>query len=129
QQAGFLSQQQGNQFVCISDGELPAIVHVDERRLKQALLNLIANAAKFTRRGTISLTVAARPAPEAPQWLLQFAVADTGTGIELDQQRHILEGMSRAPAANGKMGLGLHIVQNIVRRMDGELYLHSVPNQ
>lgn len=129
QQAGFLSQQQGNQFVCISDGELPAIVHVDERRLKQALLNLIANAAKFTRRGTISLTVAAHPASEASQWLLQFSVADTGAGIELDQQRHILEGMARAPVANGKMGLGLHIVQNIVRRMDGELYLHSVPSQ
>lgn len=129
QQAAILSQQQNNQFVCIADTELPACVFVDERRLKQALLNLLSNAAKFSRQGTITLTVAALPDREPHQWLIQFSVSDTGLGITPTEQRELLEELQQVPTKQRGDGLGLHIVQNIVRQMGGELHMYSRPQE
>ncbi|TSD59262.1 histidine kinase [Variovorax sp. KBS0712] len=123
QYADALAQRQHNSFELTIDGELPALVHLDGKRLQQVVLNLLSNAARFTRNGAIGLRLQAQPSHGA--WLLHFEVTDSGTGIDADT----LERMTRLLADNAPSmaggGLGLVIAQRIVQRMGGRLAIHS----
>jgi signal transduction histidine kinase/DNA-binding NarL/FixJ family response regulator len=104
----------------------------DARRLEQVLLNLVANAIKFTRDG--SITLSARPGPGDE---VVFAVRDTGIGIAEAAQPAIFEDFIRLPAtaeAEGApggapegTGLGLGIARRIVTAMGGRIGLESRP--
>ncbi|TDG10218.1 PAS domain S-box protein [Paraburkholderia guartelaensis] len=103
--------------------DLPAVVCVDERRLRQVLLNLLANAVKFTDRGEIRLSV--RPG-EAGR--LRFDVHDTGVGISADRLEAIFQPFEQAGdhmRRTGGAGLGLAISRQLVRMMGGEIYVRS----
>lgn len=129
-QAGTLSLQQGNRFHFEISDILPHTLLLDERRLQQALLNLLSNAAKFTHSGTISLYVRAVPAHESGlEWSVDFAVSDTGIGIPIDRQATIFEAFEQEQPRSGSVGLGLFIARSIVRTMGGELQLESAPQQ
>lgn len=117
-----LSRQQDNQFLCDST-PLPATVLVDGRRLQQILLNLLANACKFTHHGTISLTVEAQRSSD--HWILAFTVADSGPGIDVPHQASVFNAFEQVRPENSGVGLGLFIAQNIVRNMGSELHLVS----
>ncbi|GER15353.1 sensor histidine kinase [Variovorax boronicumulans] len=123
QYAHALAQRQHNSFELTIDGELPALVRLDGKRLQQVVLNLLSNAARFTRNGTIGLRLQAQPSDGA--WQLHFEVTDSGTGIDADT----LERMTRLLADNAPSmaggGLGLVIAQRIVQRMGGRLAIHS----
>ncbi|PIF74013.1 signal transduction histidine kinase [Variovorax sp. 54] len=125
QYADALAQRQHNSFELTIDGALPAMVHLDGKRLQQVVLNLLSNAAKFTRNGTIALRVHALPAAVGDAWQLHFEVTDSGTGIDTDT----LDRMTRLLADNAPSmaggGLGLVIAQRIVQRMGGQLAIHS----
>ncbi|RMF10540.1 MAG: PAS domain-containing sensor histidine kinase [Alphaproteobacteria bacterium] len=98
----------------------------DERRLKQALFNLLSNAMKFTPpRGHITLGAAA----EGDDIL--FWVADTGTGIAAEEQQNVFERFitgSNAPKGQGA-GLGLSLVKNFVELHGGSVDLKSARNK
>ncbi len=117
-------QNQHIEFDCPGDiGQAVA----DERRLKQALLNLISNAVKFTPTGG-RLRVAARREGEN----LCFTVADTGIGIATAQQGEVFEKFARGKDATGRftgVGLGLALVRHIVELHGGTLSITSSPNQ
>lgn len=124
--AGALAAQQQNRFVFARALRLPGPVMLDARRLQQVLLNLLANAAKFTRDGQVTLTVAAEPRGEA--WLLTFSVDDTGIGIASEDQTRIFGEFEQGQRLGGGVGLGLFIARRIVSSMGGDLQLDSAPN-
>ncbi|MEN2470289.1 sensor histidine kinase [Burkholderia sp. GS2Y] len=120
-----LCGQQDNRFVYRPDTPLPRTVSIDGMRLQQVLLNLLSNASKFTRDGTVTLSVHAARDGEA--WRLLFEVADTGIGIDITGTRDIFRAYQQVQAVNGGTGLGLFIAQRIVGAMGGELTVASQP--
>ncbi len=121
--AAALCARQHNQFAYEATSLLPANILADGRRLRQVLLNLLSNAAKFTHHGTIKLTVDAKRT--GTQWLLRFAVQDNGTGIAIQSQSTIFDAFRQLQKVQGGVGLGLHIAQSIVQGMGAELEIRS----
>lgn len=123
-----LSKQHDNEFTIRVSSQIPKTIYVDGRRLRQVLLNLLSNAAKFTRRGHIRLIVSATQQPDDTSWRLYFAISDSGIGIDTEVQAQIFQEFSQADEDSGGVGLGLYIAQSILRSMGSELDLESSPN-
>ena len=110
----------------------PSLVHVigDPNRLRQVLLNVIANAIKFTERGEVAVTV---DRDEVVKDFVQFTIRDTGIGIPPEKQKLIFEAFSQADSSQtrnyGGTGLGLTISARLVGLMGGEITVQSVPHQ
>jgi signal transduction histidine kinase len=106
-------------------GALPKLVSGDGLRLRQIILNLLGNAAKFTRQGSITVRVA--PVADANGATLAIAVEDTGIGIPRDRQAAIFEAFVQAEATTasrfGGTGLGLPISARLAALMGGQLVL------
>lgn len=126
QYADTLAQRQRNLFELDVLGALPTAVQLDSKRFQQLLLNLLSNAAKFTRDGKIGLRVQARPRQDS--WRLEFDVWDSGVGIEKEDQARIVKAFEQgAPSSNGH-GFGLTIARRIVQHMGGRMQLESRRN-
>nr|WP_284700858.1 ATP-binding protein [Robbsia betulipollinis] len=123
--AAALSAQRGNRLIFGMEMAVPALVRTDGKRLRQVLLNLLSNAAKFTRRGTITLDV--RASMHGARADFHFAIADTGDGIDLQAQQDIFRAFHQIERSRGGVGLGLHIVERILREMHSGLHLQSTP--
>jgi signal transduction histidine kinase/AmiR/NasT family two-component response regulator len=108
--------------------DVPDRLMGDPVRLRQILVNLVANAVKFTERGSVSVTVS-RTAAGA----MRFDVADTGIGVPADKQRLIFEAFAQADGSTtrrfGGTGLGLSITGRLVALMRGTLSLTSHSGQ
>ncbi|HXV63194.1 MAG TPA: response regulator, partial [Vicinamibacteria bacterium] len=107
------------------DGELPETIESDPNRLRQILLNLVANAIKFTEHGSVRLfTRLLRETEE-----LQFEVIDTGVGISLEKQQKLFEPFAQADDSPSRRftgsGLGLTISQRLARLLGGEIRVES----
>jgi len=109
-----------------SDGDLGVIV-ADERRLKQALMNLVSNAIAFTAPGGKISIGARRDGGEAA-----ISVTDTGVGIEAEDHERVFEKFERGNASGGRttgVGLGLSLVKQIVELHGGRVELDSAPGK
>jgi PAS domain S-box-containing protein len=116
--------------------EAPRWVRGDITRVRQVLINLVANAVKFTDKGEVCVTVSVlghKPAParadaEAPLQL-EFAVRDTGIGIPADKLPRLFNAFSQVDASTtrkyGGTGLGLAICQRLVEMMGGTIRAES----
>jgi adenylate cyclase len=106
-------------------------VHADNMRLRQILLNLLSNACKFTKGGTVRLRVAR--AEEASQHWVDFAVSDTGIGMTEEQLGRLFQEFSQADASTtrqfGGTGLGLAISRRLCRLMGGDITVTSAPGE
>ncbi|MCS4292032.1 signal transduction histidine kinase [Comamonas sp. BIGb0152] len=122
-----LCAQQNNHFHCHVSGALPRRIAMDGKRLQQVLLNLVSNAAKFTRDGVVTLTVNARQ--EGEFCVLHISVSDTGIGIDLAQKPDIFDAFQQIQAEGGSTGLGLFISQRILMAMGGSLEVSSTAGQ
>jgi signal transduction histidine kinase len=104
------------------DGALPPM-YVDEEKLRQIVINLLSNAAKFTERGAIRLRA------EAAEGSVAISVADTGIGIPPDKLEMIFREFeqvdSSSTRARGGTGLGLAIARRLARLMGGEVGVRS----
>lgn len=118
-----LCAQQNNRFRYHPSAQLPRQVSLDGRRLQQVLLNLLSNAAKFTRDGVVTLSVIAQQ--DGTDCTLHFAVSDTGIGIDLQKNADIFGAFQHIQSASGSTGLGLFIAQRIVTAMGGSLSVTS----
>jgi len=103
----------------------------DVTKLRQAIFNLLSNAAKFTQNGQITLTALREEQPEG-DWIV-ISVADTGVGISQEQQANRFSNFSQAnpgiAAKYGGTGLGLSLSQNLCRLMGGQISLTSEPGK
>src|SRR5205807_4117000 len=106
----------------------------DAGRLRQVLLNLVANAIKFTDAGEVVVRVelAGDPAVEGDVGL-RFIVRDTGIGIPRDQQERIFRAFEQEDTSTtrryGGTGLGLTIAARLVALMGGEITVESEPGR
>lgn len=99
------------------------MIHVDATKLRQTVLNLLSNAAKFTRNGMITLAV-----NRLGSWI-EIAVADTGIGMSREQQQALFSNFplasSKTASVNGGAGLGLALSQKLCRVMGGGIEFDS----
>ncbi|WP_075880746.1 ATP-binding protein [Vreelandella massiliensis] len=103
--------------------DVPAWIHIDAARLRQILLNLIANAVKFTDQGSVTVEI------DATYQRLFIRVIDSGCGISRAQQQHLFEPFQQADASvarrYGGTGLGLAICKRLCKAMQGRLGVES----
>jgi signal transduction histidine kinase/CheY-like chemotaxis protein len=120
----YSAQEKGIELIVSLAPGVPHEVEGDSTRLKQILINLLANAVKFTEKGWVKLTVES-PTPGQ----LLFAVSDSGIGIAPEKQQLIFEPFSQADASTtrqfGGTGLGLSICHSLTELLGGELRLES----
>jgi signal transduction histidine kinase len=100
-------------------------------RLRQALLNLLSNANKFTDHGTI--TIDARQGQEDGRDRVSIAVTDTGIGMTAEQMGKLFQEFSQADASTtrkyGGTGLGLVISRRFCQMMGGDITVESAPGR
>ena len=128
-----LAQKNGNVLEIQAADELGAML-ADAAKVRQALLNLLANANKFTHNGTIAITAARELAAnghdsqEQTEWIV-FNVADTGIGMTPEQMARLFEEFSQAGASTtrqyGGTGLGLAISKRLCQMMGGDITVAS----
>jgi len=127
-------------FVLEAASDLPHAVRVDEKRLRQILLNLLGNAIKFTDAGSVTLRVqsfeplekSTDPAPAVRHVRLRFEVEDTGIGIPVEQQSRLFQPFAQLgefKRREGGSGLGLAISNALMNLMGGKIGLHSEPGK
>jgi len=106
-------------------------MHADLTRVRQCMLNLISNAAKFTDHGVITLDVS-REGAEETGWVV-LSVSDTGIGMTEEQLGRLFEAFSQAEATTAKKyggtGLGLAISRRFCRMMGGDVTVTSIPGE
>ena len=111
---------------------LPPVLHGDSARLAQALVNYLANACKFTERGSIVLKARVIDENE-DSYGLRFEVSDTGIGLSAEQQGQLFQlftqGDSSTTRTYGGAGLGLALTRRIALLMGGEVGVDSAPGQ
>ena len=125
------AQEKGLVFVYDAQADLPHVVHIDEKRLRQVLLNLLGNAVKFTDRGQVTLRLRSTGAGNG-RVQLRFEVEDTGIGIRPEHFETIFrpfEQVGDVQRRGGGTGLGLAISRQLVRLMGGEIDLESEPGR
>ena len=120
----YSAQEKGIELVVTLAPDVPSEVEGDSTRLKQILINLLANAVKFTETGWVKLMVEC-PTPGE----LLFSVCDSGIGIAPEKQGLIFEPFSQADASTtrqfGGTGLGLSICHSLTELLGGELKVES----
>jgi signal transduction histidine kinase/CheY-like chemotaxis protein len=125
------AHQKGLELVYDIRPSVPDILVGDAHRLRQVLVNLVANAIKFTDRGEVVVTLEA--APERGPNVVHMLVRDTGMGIPRDKQDAVFEAFSQADSSHsrryGGTGLGLAISSRLVRLMGGEIWVRSEPGR
>ncbi len=111
------------------DSAVPPLIVGDATRLRQVLVNLVANAVKFTERGEVLVSVSVVAGAAADRVRLRFAVRDTGIGIAPDRMNRLFKSFSQVDASMtrrfGGSGLGLAISQRLVALMDGRIWVES----
>jgi PAS domain S-box-containing protein len=122
------AHKQGLELACHIPPEVPDSLIGDPGRLRQIVVNLAGNAIKFTEQGEVVLDVEIQA--KGDEVVLHFSVRDTGIGIPPEKQRLIFEAFTQADSSMTRKfegtGLGLAISSQLVRMMDGEIWVESV---
>jgi two-component system sensor histidine kinase/response regulator len=124
-------------FECAPD--VPQYIRTDERKLRQVLINLLGNAIKFTRAGSVTLRVsesasrvgesADRSCADSPTRLL-FEVQDTGVGIAPEEMHQLFQAFTQTTSGQESLegsGLGLALSRRFVQLMGGDITVESPP--
>lgn len=121
------AEEKGLELSYLLSSNLPRYIVSDPTRLKQIFDNLISNAVKFTRKG--SVTLAAKKIVEDGIEKLNFSVIDTGIGIAENDKKKLFQLFSQVDGAItrkfGGTGLGLMITKQLVEMMEGEIFVES----
>ena len=116
------AQQKNIKFIYEELSPLPKMVHGDDKRLRQVIINLLGNAVKFTQTGHVAFKVGVE------QDNLRFQIEDTGVGIDESELNKIFEPFQQVGEQqyhSEGTGLGLSITQKLVDMMEGELHVTS----
>lgn len=124
--------QNGNKLVVERDPRISGVLEGDSTRITQVLMNLIQNANKFTKEGSIRIQVVLVREDENSQWI-RFEVKDTGIGIAEEDQKTLFQPYVQTEKGRSKeyegTGLGLSICQSLVRLMGGQIGVISQEGQ
>lgn len=105
----------------------------DPTRIRQVIINMLGNAYKFTERGAVTLRAYLREDKGSEGVLIQFEIQDTGIGITTEQRERLFQSFSQADSSvtrkYGGTGLGLAISRSLVRLMNGDIGVKSIPSQ
>lgn len=111
------------------DQSLPKLIYGDMARLRQVLINLVANAVKFTNQGGVYLVASCVPAAD-DKLVVEFTVKDTGIGISPEKCDRLFQPFSQLDSSMtrkyGGTGLGLAICKSLVGMMGGEIRVESM---
>lgn len=125
-------QEKNLQLVKVYDHNIPDVLVGDPVRLHQIILNLISNAVKFTNSGKITVKVELVEDDEENA-VINFAVTDTGIGINQDKISTIFENFQQATSGTSRLfggtGLGLAIVKQLVESQGGNIHVESKVKQ
>jgi signal transduction histidine kinase/CheY-like chemotaxis protein/HPt (histidine-containing phosphotransfer) domain-containing protein len=118
-------------FVLEIDENFPRKLIGDELRVKQVLSNILSNAVKYTREGTVTLTVGSKDFSRRRERkaFLRFVVRDTGIGMRDEDVRKLFSGYTQLDTNTNRTiegtGLGLEITKNLVEMMGGTITVES----
>lgn len=119
-------EKNGNHLQLLVDDRVGSM-RADLTKIRQSLLNLLSNAAKFTKNGIVKVQVAEQVVEASKQ--VVFEVSDTGIGMTEEQQKDIFEPFTQAEAGTtrnfGGTGLGLALTRHFARLMGGDLRVES----
>jgi signal transduction histidine kinase len=119
------AEAKGLRFVIDIEDE-SIVMQTDAKKLRQALINLLGNAVKFTEEGTIRLHVH----DDDDENFVDFDVVDTGRGIATEHLERVFDSFWQADQAPsrraGGVGLGLHVTRQLVRLLGGEVTVRSI---
>jgi len=122
--AGPLMTKKGNRLLVETDGDLGTL-NTDCTKVRQVLLNLLSNSAKFTERGTVTLAAKV----DRDGRLVRFSVHDTGIGMTPEQVGRLFDEFSQAEAGTyrhfGGTGLGLALSRRLARILGGDIAVDS----
>jgi PAS domain S-box-containing protein len=128
QTVGPLVEKNANRLV-VEGGAAVGAMHADRTKLTQMLLNLLSNASKFTREGTVALAVAREGLGNGER--VVFRVRDTGIGMTEEQIGRLFQAFSQAEVSTasryGGTGLGLAITKKFSELMGGDVRVESTP--
>lgn len=126
-----LMDKNGNRF----EIDMPADIgrmNVDLVKLKQSLVNLLSNAAKFTKNGLVKLTVS-KALSDAGRPVFTFAVKDSGIGMTQEQMGRLFQAFTQADSSTtrnyGGTGLGLTITKHFATMLGGDITVTSKPGE
>ena len=126
------AQEKGLDFHLRLAADLPEVVYADRQWLRQIITNLVANAVKFTEEGAIAVSLQVDHYSRDKAHL-HLTVADTGIGIPAQDRERIFEPFTQlddgSDRAHGGTGLGTTIVRELVRRLDGKVWVESEPGR
>lgn len=123
-----MAQKNANSLYFEPNKHLP-LIHTDRSMLRQILLNLLSNAAKFTKEGSINISVSFDPASQH----VQCRVRDTGIGMSSEQMQRLFEPFIQGDASTtrryGGTGLGLALCRHFIELLNGSIQVESVFGQ
>lgn len=121
-------KDRGLELYLLIDNALPTVIETDRIKLKRILLNLLANAIKFTVKGSISLEINLLSI-QKQSVQLEIHIRDTGIGIALEKQNKILDRFYRVTSCDNEtykgFGIGLYLVKKFVDLLEGEIRISS----
>ncbi|WP_018620695.1 hybrid sensor histidine kinase/response regulator [Spirosoma luteum] len=121
--------EKGLRYEVQIDPAVPPVLLADPLRLTQILLNIGANAVKFTKEGFIKLSVYPEPSSQPEQTTVVFCIEDSGVGMDDENQDHIFNRFSRVFSddlfRSAGTGLGINIAQSLVSLMNGIIDVKS----
>ena len=126
------AEEKGLKFNVEIDPALPSELYGDEMRIKQILINLLNNAVKYTKEGSVTLHIE-KETQEEDQIVILFSVSDTGMGIKQEVIPYLFDAFKRVDEGrNARIegtGLGLSIVKQLVDLMGGRIAVDSIYTQ
>lgn len=119
--------EKGLSFIVEADKNIPSVLKGDEVRLKQIVMNLLSNACKYTREGSVTLKVTGEKADNT--YRLTVSVEDTGIGIKEENIARLFETFERIDEKKNRhiegTGLGLNITRNLLILMGSDIQVES----
>ena len=125
-------EEKGLKFIVQVDKNIPSVLHGDDRRIKQILLNILSNAVKYTQEGVVTVNARFEKLDEE-HIQLRISVADTGVGIRKEELEHLFDAFHRIDSEKNQKiegtGLGLSISKHLIDLMHGEITVDSIYTQ
>ena len=123
-------ENKGLKFIVDVSPDIPVIIHGDEVRIKQVITNILTNAAKYTEKGSVTMTVRGERNNEDNSLMLTVKIADTGIGIKPEDMKKLFSAFERIEEKRNRniegTGLGMNITQSLLSMMGSKLDVESV---